>query len=378
MGAHIMVIDLPFIWAAIIAFAVLAYVILDGFDLGIGILFPFFPEKRDRDVMMNSVAPVWDGNETWLVLGGGGLMAVFPLAYSVILSALYAPIIAMVLGLVFRGVAFEYRWRTRRGEFLWNWAFAGGSMVAAFAQGVALGALVQGIPVANRAYAGAWWDWLTPFSIATGFAILIGYALLGSTWLIMKTTGELAEKARKIALRTCFATIAAMGIVSLWTPVSRAHLSGTVVQMADCNLQHHRADIGARLFCAAAHGYSQQARCPAVSGCTRPVRPRLCRHRHQLLSLYGATIGDHLGCGSAGFQPCLPVVGCGLPCADHPDLHWLCLLGVPRKDGSRGGLSLMPTENSVSKKLLWFVGLWFLGVLTVTIIGFAIKLSLGA
>jgi cytochrome bd ubiquinol oxidase subunit II len=213
-----MVIDLPFIWAAIIAFAVLAYVILDGFDLGIGILFPFFPEKRDRDVMMNSVAPVWDGNETWLVLGGGGLLAVFPLAYAIVLPALYAPIIAMLLGLIFRGVAFEYRWRTKRGEFLWNWAFAGGSMLAAFSQGIALGALVQGIPVVNRAYAGAWWDWLTPFSIATGFAILIGYALLGSTWLIMKTTGELAEKARRIALRTCFATIAAMGIVSLWTP----------------------------------------------------------------------------------------------------------------------------------------------------------------
>jgi cytochrome bd ubiquinol oxidase subunit II len=218
MGARIMAIDLPFIWAAIIAFAVLAYVILDGFDLGVGILFPFFPEKRDRDVMMNSVAPVWDGNETWLVLGGGGLLAVFPLAYSIILPALYAPIIAMLLGLIFRGVAFEYRWRTKRGEFLWNWAFAGGSALAAFSQGIALGALVQGIPVVNRAYAGSWWDWLTPFSIATGFAILIGYALLGSTWLIMKTTGELADKARRIALRTCFATIAAMGIVSLWTP----------------------------------------------------------------------------------------------------------------------------------------------------------------
>ncbi len=216
-----MAIDLPFIWAAIIAFAVLAYVILDGFDLGIGILFPFFPEKRDRDVMMNSVAPVWDGNETWLVLGGGGLLAVFPLAYSIILPALYAPIIAMLLGLIFRGVAFEYRWRTKRGEFLWNWAFAGGSMLAAFSQGIALGALVQGIPVVNRAYAGAWWDWLTPFSVATGFAILIGYALLGSTWLIMRTTGELAEKARRIALRTCFATVAAMGIVSLWTPFLR-------------------------------------------------------------------------------------------------------------------------------------------------------------
>nr|CAD6406627.1 cytochrome d ubiquinol oxidase subunit II [Rhizobium sp. Q54] len=213
-----MELDLAFIWAAIIAFAVLAYVILDGFDLGVGILFPFFSEKREKDVMMNSVAPVWDGNETWLVLGGGGLLAVFPLAYATILPALYAPIIAMLLGLIFRGVAFEYRWRTTRGEYLWNWAFAGGSMVAAFAQGVALGALVQGIPVENRAYAGGWWDWLTPFSLATGLAILVGYALLGATWLVMKTTGELAERARRYAYIAALGTLIAMGVVSLWTP----------------------------------------------------------------------------------------------------------------------------------------------------------------
>ncbi|RVM46001.1 cytochrome d ubiquinol oxidase subunit II, partial [Sinorhizobium meliloti] len=141
-----------------------------------------------------------------------------PLAYATILPALYAPIIAMLIGLIFRGVAFEYRWRTQRGEFLWNWAFAGGSMLAAFAQGLALGALVQGIPVENRAYVGGWWDWLTPFSIATGLAIVIGYALLGATWLVMKTRGELAERARGVALRTALATVAAMGIVSLWTP----------------------------------------------------------------------------------------------------------------------------------------------------------------
>ena len=213
-----MAIDLAFVWAAIIAFAVLAYVILDGFDLGVGILFPFFPEKRHRDVMMNSVAPIWDGNETWLVLGGGGLMAVFPLAYATILPALYAPIIAMLLGLIFRGVAFEYRWRTRRAETLWNWAFAGGSAVAALAQGIALGALVQGIPVVNRAYAGGWWDWLTPFSIATGLAVLIGYALLGATWLVMKTVGDLREKARQVSYLAALGTLAAMGVVSHWTP----------------------------------------------------------------------------------------------------------------------------------------------------------------
>ena len=149
-----MILDLPFIWAGLIAFAILAYVALDGFDLGVGILFPFMKDEAHRDEMMNSVAPVWDGNETWLVLGGGGLFAVFPLAYAIIMPALYAPITVMLLGLIFRGVAFEFRWRTIRGKFLWDWAFAGGSILATFAQGVALGALVQGIPVANRAYAG--------------------------------------------------------------------------------------------------------------------------------------------------------------------------------------------------------------------------------
>jgi cytochrome d ubiquinol oxidase subunit II len=161
-------VDLPFIWAGLIAFAVLAYVLLDGFDLGVGILFPLVTGQKRRDEMMNSVAPVWDGNETWLVLGGGGLFAVFPLAYSAIMSALYAPIIAMLLALIFRGVAFEFRWKTQRGQFLWDWSFAGGSIGAAFAQGVALGALVQGVPVAQRVYAGGWLDWLTPFSLTSG------------------------------------------------------------------------------------------------------------------------------------------------------------------------------------------------------------------
>ena len=214
MSAH----DLAFIWAGLIAFAVFAYVVMDGFDLGVGILFPAFAREEDRSVMMNSIAPVWDGNETWLVLGGGGLLAVFPLAYAVIMPALYAPLIAMLLALIFRGVAFEFRWRTERAKFLWDWGFAGGSIVATFAQGVALGALVQGIRVENRAYAGGWWDWLTPFSLLTGAALVVGYVLLGSTWLVMKTTGDLRERARRIALVAAVATIALIGIVSLWTP----------------------------------------------------------------------------------------------------------------------------------------------------------------
>jgi len=210
--------DLPFIWAGLIAFAVLAYVLFDGFDLGVGILYPLLRSERERDEAMNSVAPVWDGNETWLVLGGGGLMAAFPVAYSVVMTALYAPLVAMLLALVFRGVAFEFRWRAAR-KGAWDLAFAGGSIVAAFAQGVALGALVQGIPVSDRAYAGGWWDWLTPFSLVTGFALLIGYALLGATWLILKSVGELQERAYYFAWIAGLATLALIGVVSLWTPL---------------------------------------------------------------------------------------------------------------------------------------------------------------
>ena len=213
--------DLPFIWAGLIAFAVLAYVVLDGFDLGVGILFPFAKTAHDRDVMMNSVAPVWDGNETWLVLGGGGLMAVFPLAYAVVFPALYVPLMAMLLGLVLRGVAFEFRWRTKRGQFLWDWAFSGGSIMAAMAQGLAVGALVQGIPMVGRAYAGGWWNWLTPFSILTCVALVTGYGLLGSTWLVMKTEGALQEKSRSQALFTGVVTLILIGLVSLWTPFLR-------------------------------------------------------------------------------------------------------------------------------------------------------------
>ena len=213
-----MELDLAFIWAGLIAFAVLTYVILDGFDLGVGILFPWAGSETDRDTAMNSVAPVWDGNETWLVLGGGGLFAVFPLAYAVVMPALYMPITLMLLGLVFRGVAFEYRWKTRRWKPVWDHAFFGGSLIAALCQGIALGALVQGIEVANRAYAGGWWDWLTPFSVLTGLAVAIGYALLGATWLVMKTEGSLQHRMRRLAWPLGFATLALIGGVSLLTP----------------------------------------------------------------------------------------------------------------------------------------------------------------
>ncbi|MEE4108573.1 MAG: cytochrome d ubiquinol oxidase subunit II [Halieaceae bacterium] len=214
--------DIAVIWAGLLVFAVFVYVVLDGFDLGIGMLFGVFKGKRDRDLLMNSVAPVWDGNETWLVLGGGGLFAAFPMAYGIYMTALYAPIIAMLLALVFRGVAFEYRWRTKRWERWWDRAFILGSFVAAFAQGVALGAILQGVVVDGRAYGGGWYDWLTPFTMLTGIAVVIAYILIGACWLILKTEGEVHNRARRYALYAGGATVLMIGLVSLATPFLEA------------------------------------------------------------------------------------------------------------------------------------------------------------
>jgi cytochrome d ubiquinol oxidase subunit II len=211
-------VDIATLWAFIIALAVFIYVVMDGFDLGLGILFPLFPAKAERDLMMNSVAPVWDGNETWLVLGGGGLMAAFPLAYAVLLPALYTPVIVMLIGLIFRGVAFEFRWRTTAARNRWDIAFFGGSLLAALAQGIALGAILQGIHVDGRHYAGGWWDWLTPFSVLTGVSLVIGYALLGAGWLILKTEGELRDRAYQLSWYLLFAMLLAIGAVSVATP----------------------------------------------------------------------------------------------------------------------------------------------------------------
>jgi cytochrome d ubiquinol oxidase subunit II len=210
---------LPLAWAGLLGVAVALYVILDGFDLGLGILFPFSPEEETRDVMMNTVAPFWDGNETWLVLGGGGLLVAFPLAYGIIMPAVYLPVIVMLLALVFRGVAFEFRWVAKPRHAFWDVAFAGGSIVATFMQGVILGALLQGIPVKDGAFAGGMLDWLAPFPLFTGAALLAGYALLGATWLVMKTEGEINEMSRRRALWLLPVVLVAMGIVSIWTPI---------------------------------------------------------------------------------------------------------------------------------------------------------------
>lgn len=211
---------LPLVWAAILAVAVVLYVILDGFDLGLGILFPFAPHEDDRDVMMNTVAPFWDGNETWLVLGGGGLFVAFPKAYGVVMSGLYLPITIMLLALVFRGVAFEFRWVAKPKHQLWDLAFTYGSIVAAFAQGVVLGGLLQGIKVTDGHFSGGPFDWLAPFPLFCGLALVAAYALLGATWLIMKTDGEIQAFAREKAKTALLLMLAATVVVSLWTPLA--------------------------------------------------------------------------------------------------------------------------------------------------------------
>jgi cytochrome bd ubiquinol oxidase subunit II len=219
-------IDLPVIWAIIIAFGLMMYVVMDGFDLGIGILFPFVHDRTDRDVMINTVAPVWDGNETWLVLGGAALLGVFPLAYSVLLSALYLPLALMLLALIWRGVAFEFRFKADEAHKpFWDKAFIGGSYVATLSQGIALGAFINGFPVKENAYDGGALDWLTPFSIFTGISLLAAYALLGSTWLIMKTEGALQQRMRALARPISLVLLVVTGIVSLWTPLAHAEVA---------------------------------------------------------------------------------------------------------------------------------------------------------
>ncbi|MBX8486850.1 cytochrome d ubiquinol oxidase subunit II [Pseudomonas cichorii] len=214
-------IDLPLIWAVIIMFGVMMYVVMDGFDLGIGMLFPFVKSERDRDVMMNTVAPVWDGNETWLILGGAALFGAFPLAYSVVLEALYLPLILMLVGLIFRGVAFEFRFKAKPAKrHIWDKAFIWGSLVATFFQGVALGAFIEGIKVVERKFSGASLDWLTPFSLFCGLGLVVAYTLLGCTWLIMKTEGPLQKQMHDIARPLAMVLMAVIGVVSLWTPLA--------------------------------------------------------------------------------------------------------------------------------------------------------------
>ena len=212
-------IDLTLIWAGIIGFGVIMYILMDGFDLGVGILFPFAPTETSRDMMMNSVAPVWDGNETWLILGGAGLLAAFPLVYSVFLPALYIGVFLMLAGLIFRGIAFEFRFKADKSRYLWNWSFFGGSLVASFAQGAVVGTYIQGFETEGFVYVGGALDWLTPFTVVTGIGLVAGYALLGATWTIMKTEGETQEWAYRLTPKLLATVMAVFLIISIWTPL---------------------------------------------------------------------------------------------------------------------------------------------------------------
>ncbi len=368
--------DLAFIWAGLIAFAVLAYVVMDGFDLGIGILFPFNTDAADRDTMVNTVAPVWDGNETWLVLGGGGLLAAFPLAYATVLPALYMPLIVMLLALIFRGVAFEFRWRTERGKFVWDWAFTGGSAIAAFTQGIALGALVQGIHIENRAYAGGWWDWLSPFSMLTGIALVIGYGLLGATWLVMKTEGPLQERARGQARLAGAATLVLILAVSAWTPFldpvyfERWFTFPTVI--FSFVVPFFVALLAYLLFSGLARGKDYQPFFSALGifvlcfvGIGISFYPHIVPPALTIAEAAAPDSKSRLPAGRDG--------GAG---AGHPHLHRLCLLGFPRQ-GHRGrGLSLTDGRKWAGR-LAWFVALWAAGVAVLAVVALAIRAALG-
>ena len=213
------------IWTAILALAVFFYVALDGFDLGVGMLYNFAPDRKARDLIMNSIAPVWDGNETWLVLGSIGLLAAFPLAFAVIIPAVYFPILVMLLALIFRGVSFEFRYRDSEHRTFWDHGFAYGSALAAFSQGVVLGAFIQGFQVEGRRFAGGSFDCLTPFSCFTGVALMSGYALLGAGWLVIKTEGQLQDWAKNFGKRSLICTALAVAVVSLWTPIVDAQIA---------------------------------------------------------------------------------------------------------------------------------------------------------
>jgi cytochrome bd ubiquinol oxidase subunit II len=220
-----MALDLVPIWTVILAVSVFMYVLLDGFDLGVGMLFPFAPDDAARSTMMASVAPVWDGNETWLVMGGIGIFAAFPVAFSIIFPALYFPVLAMLLGLVFRGVAFEFRPTAGGGTRRWDHAFFWGSLFATFAQGCVLGKFVLGFDVVNGRYAGSTFDWVHPFVLAVGVGLVCGYALLGATWIVMKTEGALREWARGAARIALFGVLAFIVMVSVWTPLLHEHIA---------------------------------------------------------------------------------------------------------------------------------------------------------
>ena len=220
-----MYLDLVPVWTVILALAVFMYVLLDGFDLGIGILFPLARDDDARTLLMNTIAPIWDGNETWLILGGMGLLAAFPVAFAIVIPAVYFPILLMLLGLIFRGVAFEFRLGKTSHRLFWDRGFFVGSTVATFFQGVVLGMFVEGFKVTGREFSGTSFDWVSAFPLATGVGLVFGYALLGATWLVLKTEGDIQQRARRHATVALYGVLAFIAMVSVWTPLMHARVA---------------------------------------------------------------------------------------------------------------------------------------------------------
>ncbi len=331
---------LPVIWAGLIGTAVAMYVILDGFDLGIGILFPFARSESERDQMMRTVAPFWDGNETWLVLGGGGLWVAFPRAYAVIMPALYLPVIVMLLALVFRGIAFEFRTVSRSKTWL-DFAFTIGSGLAALSQGVILGGLIQGVPVKDGAYAGGPLDWATPFCLLCGLAMIAGYGLLGATWLTMKTEGPVAVRARAQAKTMLLIVLAFMAVVSIWTPLAQPRISARWFSLPNFYVSMAGAG-GDRIRCLHALALARKRpRSAAVPGGDRAFSARLSRPGDFQLPLSGAALAHRMGHRGGAGEPDLHAARHAGAAADDPRLYRLRLLAVPRQSARRRELPLI-------------------------------------
>ena len=324
-------VDLPLVWFGLIGVALFLYVLLDGFDLGVGILFPFAPTDQCRDRLMNSIAPFWDGNETWLVLSGGGLFAAFPLAYAILMPALYLPVIFMLLGLIFRGVAFEFRFKAVKSRRIWDYAFHFGSLLAAFMQGMIIGAFVQGVKVEGRSFAGGAFDWLNAYSVMTGLALVFGYALLGSTWLVMKTDGITQGWARKCAAYVLGYVGLFLAIVSISMPMMNAEVRSPLVQLAQFLLSPAHTSDDRSLLCRhlarSAPGQRESPLFPEPRG----LPDGLPGAGHQPLAMARSFCG-HLSAGRGGTS--LPIAAARRhrrDAAHRAHLHGILLLSVQRE-----------------------------------------------